>query len=417
MTPTPGRRRVLIVCGYLPYPPTWGAAMRVYQLVRELAASCDVTLLCQRTPDQDASAGDLERVCERVVVVTRSRPAGSARRLEQARSLLSTHPFHAVISVGQELQAALDECLARDRFDLVQLESSVLGLLRLPPGLPVVVDEHNVESEVLLRASREERSVWRRAFNGVEARKAHRLEERTWQAAAGCAVPAPRDATVVQARAPRTPTAVVPNAVDPDFFHPRTPVRTTGGAGLLFVGLLHYRPNVDAVRHFVEQVLPEVQRRRPDALLTVVGAGPPSELDWLRRRGVLATGLVPDVREHLDRASCVVVPVRFGGGTRLKVLEALAMARPLVSTTLGAEGIDVRNGEHLLLADDDDHFAGSVCAVLDDPELGRRLGRAGRARVVEFYSWRAAGEQLAALHNAVVSAPPASTGQTVDEGA
>ena len=402
MTTAARPRRVLVVSGYLPYPPTWGAGMRVYQLVRELAKCNEVTLLCQRAPDQSADAGDLADVCVEVRVVTRRPVTGLRRRARQASSLLSARPFLADAAVGPELQAALDDCLAGRMYDLVQLESSTLGLLRVPDGIPVVIDEHNVESEVLLRAGTQERSALRRAFNRVEAAKTQHLELRTWQRSAGCAVPAQRDLVAVQSRAPALQVEVVPNAVDADVFRPHEGPTTVSGASLLFVGLLHYRPNVDAARHLVLQVLPELRRRRPDVRLTVVGAGPEAELAWLRRHGVVATGLVPDVRVPMAEADCVVVPIAFGGGTRLKVLEALAMARPVVSTTVGAEGIDVRHEEHLLLADDDAAFVHQVCRVLEDPELARRLGRAGRDRVVDDYSWGAAALRLQALHERVL---------------
>lgn len=404
MTTAARPRRVLVVSGYLPYPPTWGAGMRVYQLVRELAVRHEVTLLCQRAPDQSADAGDLAEVCAEVRVVTRRPVTGLRRRARQAGSLASARPFLAAAAVGRELQAALDDCLAARTYDLVQLESSALGLLRLPDGIPVVIDEHNVESEVLLRAGAQERSVLRRAFNRVEAAKTQHLELQTWRRSAGCAVPAERDLIAVRSRAPHLQVAVVPNAVDADVFRPQEGPDAVSGASLLFVGLLHYRPNVDAVRRLVLQMLPELRRRRPDVRLTVVGAGPEAELEWLRRHGVIATGLVPDVRVPMADADCVVVPIAFGGGTRLKVLEALAMARPVVSTTVGAEGIDVRHEQHLLLADDDQVFVDQVCRVLENPDLARRLGRAGRERVVDAYSWGAAALRLQALHDRVLGA-------------
>jgi glycosyltransferase involved in cell wall biosynthesis len=173
---------------------------------------------------------------------------------------------------------------------------------------------------------------------------------------------------------------------------------------LLFVGSLNYRPNADGVAWFVEEVLPRVRRARPGAVLTIVGRGTPALLRRLAAPGVIVAGAVDDVLPYLRRASVVVAPLRVGGGTRLKVLEGLSMAKPVVSTTLGAEGLDVADGEHLLLADEPAEMAGSILRLLADPALGRRLGDAGRALAVERYGWAGAAARLEAFHAEVASA-------------
>jgi glycosyltransferase involved in cell wall biosynthesis len=167
------------------------------------------------------------------------------------------------------------------------------------------------------------------------------------------------------------------------------------------MGTLKYRPNIDAVSFLLDEVLPDVRRRCPDAVLTIVGDGDDADLERFRRPGVVVTGRVPDVRPYLAAAAVTVVPVRIGGGTRLKVVEALAMGKAVVSTTLGCEGLAIRSGEHVLLADEAGSFAAAITRLLDDPQEGTRLGVAGRTLVVERYSWAHACSRLEELYDSM----------------
>ncbi|MFL6127518.1 MAG: glycosyltransferase family 4 protein [Mycobacteriales bacterium] len=396
------RLAVLVVAPDLPYPPSWGFGMRVYQLVRALAADHSVTLLCHARPDLVHFAEPLRAFCTEVRVVERAPEPGLARRVRQARSLLSATPYHASGMRTRQLQAALDDCLRATDFGVVQIESSPLAGLRYRTGAALVLDEHNVESELLQRMHEAERHPGRRLFNLVEAVKYRRLEHRVWSRASGCVTTSEREREHVRQRVPAARTAVVPNGVDPDHFRPgEAPVRPDT---LVFTGVLSYRPNYDAARYFIDEILPRVRTSRPGVELTVVGYGEPKDLAALAAPGVTVTGWVDDVRPHLAEAAAVVVPIRMGSGTRLKVVEALSMRKPMVSTSVGCEGIDVEPGRHLLVADDPDRFAAAVCTVLADPALGERLGRAGRQLVVDNYSWQRSGRLLAELYRELVPA-------------
>jgi glycosyltransferase involved in cell wall biosynthesis len=170
---------------------------------------------------------------------------------------------------------------------------------------------------------------------------------------------------------------------------------------VLFFGALDYYPNHDAVLHLLRSAWPPIAARHPDARLVIVGQKPPPEILAFRGPRVEVTGRVDDVRPHLAAAAVTIAPLRVGGGTRFKILEAMAMGRPVVSTTLGAEGIEAAPGRHLLIADDDASFAAAVGRVLDDAPLADELGRAGRALVEERYSWDAAARSMEALYRSV----------------
>jgi glycosyltransferase involved in cell wall biosynthesis len=210
-----------------------------------------------------------------------------------------------------------------------------------------------------------------------------------------------RELSQVTSIVPGKPVATVPNGVDLSGFAPRGAVPTSG---LVFTGLMSYRPNVDAVTYFVREILPLIHRTRPAETFTIVGWGITDEVRALLGPLVIATSRVPDVRPYLAGAAAVVAPIRMGSGTRLKVLEALAMARPLVSTSLACEGLDVEPGRHLLVADDPARFAEAIIRVLEDRHLADRLGAAGRQLMESRYGWGASTAQLDEFHERVLAA-------------
>jgi len=396
-----GTLRVLVVSAQFPYPATSGFARRVLGLTRQLAARHDVTLLSVAPPGHDEHVARLRQEFD-VRVVEQGARSVRAKRSRQLRSLASLEPYHAATLRSPALQSALDQLHAERRFDVVQLESSLLCSLTVPEGPALVLDEHNVEYEVFQRVQDIERSPSRRLFNQLEHLRTRRFEQQAWRRAAACAVTSDRELVILAEHAPETPAAVVPNAADLDFFRP-TGVEPEP-ATVVFNGVLDYRPNLDAAHQLVEEIWPLVVARCPQAQLTIVGRGPESDLAPLRRPNVTVPGPVPDIRTELGRAAVVVVPVRMGGGTRLKVLEALAMGKALVSTTLGCEGVNVTNGEHLLIADAPEAFAGAVVDLFADGAARARLGAAGRARMEAEYSWDIAGARLEELYRRVVRA-------------
>jgi glycosyltransferase involved in cell wall biosynthesis len=399
----PGPRlRILQVTAQFPFPARSGFEMRVNQLAHQLARSHEVTLLSYAGPDGRREA-DVGHDNLSVEVVARGPGSRALKRLAQFLSLASRRPFASRAVYSPELQHALDRLAAAQRFDVVQIESSVLCGLRFPCGSRLILDEHNVEYEVFERMHESERSLPRRSFNRLEHRRFRDFEQRWWRQVDGCAVTSEREERIVRSFAPDTPIAVVPNGVDLEYFSPsdEEPDPNT----VLFNGVLDYRPNVDAAHHLVDEIWPLVVERCPDARLTIVGRVEPAEARRLRRPGVEVTGQVPDLRPFLARTAVVAVPIRMGGGTRLKVVEGLSMAKAIVSTSLGCEGVDVRSDEHLLVADAPADFAEAIVRLFGDRSLAKRLGQAGRLRMAQEYSWELAGARLEGLYRRVLSVP------------
>jgi sugar transferase (PEP-CTERM/EpsH1 system associated) len=382
--------KVLVVSAHLPFPPRWGFGTRVYQLVRQIASRHDATLLCYAAPGDE----NVERLRQEfpVEVVHRRKQGVLGKRVSQLRSLASRVPYDVWTTHSREMQRAIDRLAAENDFDIVQLESTLLALFRLPPAARIVVDEHNVDYETYARMHETERSPLRKAFYRSQERRFERFEQAYWREASAVVATSEREAEIMRRHAPDTTVAAVPNGVDVDYFRPDS-VPVEPGT-LVFNGVLDYRPNIDGVNFLVDEVLPLVRKERPDVKLSVVGRGSDSAVEALRRRGIDATGEVPDVRPYLQSADVVVVPIRMGSGTRLKVVEGLAMEKPVVSTTLGCEGVNVRDGEHLLIGDTAEVFALQILHLFEHPEIGESLGRAGRELIEREYSWDFAGERL-----------------------
>lgn len=408
--PAGSGRRILLVCPQAPSPPDGGFDLRVYHLACQLAERHRVTLLAYGSPDDRRDWDGLARTLEGVHWVPppaeraardRRRLASLSRRARQLASLVRRSSFHLNVLRSDAMQAAIDGLVSTAAFDVIQVESSGMMCFEYRGDAPVVLDEHNIEYDLLRKVADVERSPLRRLFGRLDAAKALREERRAWTTVDGCVTTSAVDEAVIRRTCPSVPTTVVPNAVDTDHFTPGTlPVDEES---VVFVGRLDYRPNVDAVTWFALDVLPRVRRVRPSAVLTVVGDGAPPSLQRLAGPGVVLTGRVEDVRPFVQRAGVVVAPLRAGGGTRLKVLEALAMAKPLVSTTVGAEGIAVVGGTHLLLADDPAEMADRVLSLMADRALRERIGAAGRALVVERYGWTSAAARLEAFHGELLA--------------
>lgn len=415
----PSGRRILLLSPVAPSPPSWGFVIRVHHLAMGLAQHHQVTLVSYGVPGDDRDWPAMERSFAGVHRVPS--PVAGSRRRAQLGHLLSTSSFHLGGLWSAPMQETLDRLLDAEEFDLVQVESSQMGSFRFPAEIPVVLDEHNLEYQVLSRVATTEASPVRRLYGHLEAVKARRDEHRTWSRVAGCVTTSDPDAQAIRFELPGLPVGVVPNAVDIRYFSP-TPLPEPAACSLIFVGRLDYRPNSEAMRWFIAEVLPRLRRYRPSTHLTVVGDGAPawlqemSAVPWkgdLGHKAVTVTGQVPDVRPYVQSSEVVVVPLRAGGGTRIKLLEAMAMAKPIVSTPLGAEGLEVEDGEHLDLASDPEQMAEAILRLFREKERRLRLGQAGRALIEARYGWGPALATLEAFHNRVLtSSRAASTSAT-----
>ncbi len=286
-----------------------------------------------------------------------------------------------------ELAAKVRE-VTREPFDLVHLDIVFLApYLGAAPGIPFALNHHNIESD-LLRRRASSGAVPSRWFFGRQAGTVSRAERRLAQEAGVNLVVSALDGARLKAVAGDVAVNVVPNGVDIEFFK-ALPGVTPEGSHLVFAGGMDWFPNREAMRYLARELWPALRNDNPDRRMIVVGRSPPPELVDAARRdpSLRVTGFVDDVRPYISAASTYLCPITVGGGTRLKILDALAMSRPLVSTDLGVEGLDLEEGVHYLRANTTAEFVKQVSRLEGNPELGVTLAAAGREFVEQRYAW------------------------------
>ena len=387
---------ILVMTPYVPYPPNFGGSVRIYHLIRQLSRCHAVHLLTYR---EETGAGDpkgLEPFCKTITAVPRV--VGDKRR-QQLRSLFSPRSFQLRFHTNAGMQAAIDRVVAEQKIDVILVEFSQMTGFRFPAGVPVVLDEHNVEFDLLDRMAARESGAFRKTFNRIEAVKFRREEIAAARRAAVTLVTSDRDGDLLRQHDAGIRTVTITNGVDCDSFtRPEGPRKPDTA---VFVGATHYFPNEDGVLFFLRDIIGLIRAVRPGFHFTVVGGRPPPAIVAYKSANVAVTGYVDDVRPFMWESSVFAVPLRMGGGTRFKIVEAFAAGVPVVSTRLGAEGIPVGHGRELLLADGPIEFGAAVLRVLSEPALAESLAHAGLEFVRKNFDWSVIGDKLnAALESA-----------------
>jgi glycosyltransferase involved in cell wall biosynthesis len=383
--------RILFAGLALPYPPMNGHRLRTWAMVRALAdAGHRISLVSFAEHDEISEGlGPLREACSTVDLVPT--PLGSGREalepLRRLQALASLLPYGAWKFRSSEFTRQLERRLCRQDVDIL-LCDGVYNMQNLPSGsrVPVVLNKDDVAHVIVRRYLALERRVALRAYGELEARKIARWEAVTAARAHLVLACSEIDRLELLALCPTARIAVVPNVVDTEHYTPGA--SASDARTVLFQGGMDWHPNRDAVEFFVAEVLPLLRRRAPGVRFRVAGRDP-SEPFRARFAGiddVEFTGTVPDMRAEIVRATVCVVPLRIGSGTRLKILEAAAMARPIVSTRLGAEGLSFVDAKDICLADDPASLARGLAALLADESMRRSLGDAARRRVEMDYS-------------------------------
>jgi len=409
------RRRILFVSQQLPWPKDSGGNIRTYYTLAALAREFDV-LLCSTEDGSGEGRSALEALGARLrLVPDTKRRSGSGQALGVLRSFFSGEPAVVAHNENPALRAAVREELARGAFDslhLNHLDTALYFDLALhvdPEGAPPsLIDTHNLLFDYYARRAEVEGSVLRRWVCRREARLLEGYELDVFRRVSRVVVCSEDERARLHAADPALDAAVVPNGVDCEELRPAEAAPDPANRDLVFVGDLAYGPNSDAALRFAREVLPAIRREEPTARFLAVGKNPPPELEALgrEREEVVVPGFVEDVREWVWPAAVYVVPIRYGSGTRLKVLEAFALGKATVSTRIGAEGIATADGEDVLLRDEPADMAAAVVELLRDPERRERLGRAARLKVEERYDWPRIGEGLVELHRGLVRDDP-----------
>jgi polysaccharide biosynthesis protein PslH len=401
------RRTVLWLTYGLPWPTDRGGAIRYFNLIRQVATRYRVLLFAMlESADEARHVPKLAPFCERVEWAVMRSGSAIARARDFWGHLLRGRPLVNWPYCSRSLENKLRDLVSTGTINILQIEHSFLAHFRdvVPDGSPcrTILSFHNFcesQSRSMLRmhvGAVEKLGLLAKAvlMRGWEARHAARFDR--------CLAVSEVEAQRLRAVAASTAVSLVPNGVDTAALRPLP--EAAAGKRLIFVGHLRYPPNIDAVRFLARHILPALRGRIPEARLTVVGEGTPRALrEFVGRDDIDLVGRASSPTPYYGNAHVVVVPLRAGGGTRLKILEAMALGRPVVSTPLGCEGLAVEDGKHLLIANDAEGFAVAVARLLTDRALAARLTQQARALVEKHYDWTAIAERLLRVYDELLA--------------
>jgi polysaccharide biosynthesis protein PslH len=395
--------RILFLHSQIPYPLDTGAKIRTFQLLAHLSRRHEITLACYGQQLDSEALAAVRRITAEVVLLPGRTRGHSATALALAKSLHNGLPLSVSKYVHPE---ALETVLRKSRqtpFGLVHVDQPHL-VMTAPPldYAPRLIHEHNIESQIAKRFYEKAQNPLLKRFMLDQYRRMERFETLLWRQADHVVTVSDQDREQVLAVCQDKNVTVVENGVDLAYFdytpHPQSDPH------LVYTGSMDWLPNEDAVINFEANIFPRIRERYPDAVFTIVGRRPSEKVRRLSQTpGVQVAGTVDDVRPYYARATALVVPLRIGGGSRLKILEAMSAGVPVISTSIGCEGLDVQEGEHLLISDDPQNFAQKTIELVGDVMLQKRLSANARDRVLQKYGWAAIAERLADVYDALSS--------------
>jgi sugar transferase (PEP-CTERM/EpsH1 system associated) len=397
--------KILFITPDLPFPPDNGGRMRTFGFLKELSNRHVVSLLSfHRSDDDTENIEELREICTQVLTVPLTkRQLRKNKRMVQLRSIFQRMPYQYLSHYSQMMQQQISQLTDKHDFDIIQVEFSQMGYYDLPSNSVNILDQHNIEAEILYRTYRTENSSIRKLYNYIEWKKFKQTEIDLCHKFAACLTTSDHDKDILKRSSPSLTVQVIPNGVDSTFFKPYK--RTTSNRNvILFTGTINYFPNTDGLKYFLKEIFPIIQREIPSTQFVIAGKNPPPEiLEYSIDPHIEVTGYVKDIRECFSKASIVVVPLRIGGGTRLKILEAMAMGVPVVSTSVGAEGLDVMLGEDILIEDTPTLFAKAVVELINDGKKREKMARAARYLVENKYDWNLIGHKLEETYKGLIN--------------
>jgi glycosyltransferase involved in cell wall biosynthesis len=370
------------------HPTTKGGQIRTLETLKRLHARHEIHYVALDLAEQPGGVERASEYCTKAYPIPHGAPPRSSPRfwMQAARNLGSPRPLSVTRYESEEMRRQVSSLMARESFDAV-----VCDFLFAAPSIselaPATLFQHNVEAEIWRRRSEHASGTLERKFLEGQYRKMRRYESEVCRAVKRVIAVSESDAETMSAEYGIHDVATVPTGVDVDYFGP--PEERERAPNLVFVGSMDWTPNVDGVQWFVSEVLPSIHQRRPDCGFTIAGRRPDPAIRKMAEQYpfIRVTGTVEDVRPHLWEAAVSVVPLRIGGGTRLKIFESMAARTPVVSTSIGAEGLPVDSGRNIRIADSPEDFADRCLELLADPDARCRLASAAWEMVAACYSW------------------------------
>jgi len=395
------KMRILLISHNMPYPPNSGFPLRVYNLLYRIAKEHEIWLATFITASQEPnSMAHLQSICKGMVTSVFENQKAFDRPLESLHHVVKGIPPLLRLYESRDLIGKIRDLITQIDFDIIQIEDSHMSTYIdiLPKSMysKTCITFHDVNFKKAERLVKVEAKIARKARLWFHSHMMRRWEPFQAEKFGRCIVMSASDQVLLQEANPRLKVDVIPNGVDTKHYQPLP--YPENAAILIFVGNMAYRPNIDAVSYFCHTIYPRIKDEFPQAEFWIVGKEPPTEVVALTGDGVKVTGQVDDLLPYYRNSAASVVPLRAGGGTRLKVLEAMALGRPVVSTTVGCEGLNAIHGTHLLIADDAKRFAEYTMQLIRNKQLWLRIAQQAREFVVNRYDWDVIAQSLGKLY-------------------
>ncbi len=384
--------KILFVSEKFPYPLDTGGKIRTYHIIKGLSQEHEISLITTiDAEEQQRDIPELEKICREVRGINAAEETPLQLGIKILKNLFSPVPIvverHYVPEVTDEIQRQIKHT----NFDVVHFDhlDASFYLPYIPDTMTTVLDEHNIVSNQVKTSAEAEPNLFKKLYMMFQLKKTIRYESDICPKMTRCLVCSDADKAYLLKMARKTKVVTIPNGVDVDYFSDTSSQDRQGTNAVIFVGTLDYGPGAIAVQYFCEEILPLIQKGISNFHFYAVGQNPPGYLRKLAERDkhITLTGRVDDIRPYVAKADVFVVPLKSGSGTRLKILDAMAMGIPIVSTSIGAEGLEVCSGEHLLIADTSEAFSSAVLQLLQDDSLRETVRENAFQLVRGKYSW------------------------------
>lgn len=404
--------KILWIAHFLPWPPHGGSPQRNYNLLKELRKEFDVYKIGFIQRPHHSSDIVKKEAITRISEICNGLQAfnipSDYSRLSWysllSANVFSQTPYSAWRFKSKEFENHLNNLLDRERFDIVYSDTAATAhyALRAKGKAKLVLNHHNIESSLLFRRAENATNLFSRCYLRHQANKLRKWESRICPQFDVNLTVSEVDANELRNFAPGIRCEIIANGSDIEYFSPSDSV---AGYEMVYAGGGTWLPNRDAMTWFVDEIFPKIVKRVPDAIMHIIGRNPPKEVRYAAEKDshIKVHGFVDDIRPYLARSAVYVAPIRIGGGTRLKILDAFASGKAVVSTSIGCEGIECEDRKHIRIVDNSENFSEAVVELLQDSQARQRLEKNARDLVEKTYSWQIIGEQLRSLYRELVA--------------
>jgi len=382
---------ILFITKEIPFPPVNGHRKRTLSFLKELSKWGDITLVC--FGKENVEKRGIEKYCKDIKLVYKEDVVRKSKLFFSALiGLFSKIPFSVRRRFSLNMREEIKKLTKNRNIDLIFCDSifCVVNLPKNNHNCKIVLGEHNVESMIIERYRKVEKNIFKKIYAFIEEIKMKIFEKKWWRKVDKCIVVSDIDKKIVEKRIQeKSKIEVIPNGVDTEYFSPSNSISTIPYS-LIYVGQMSWYPNQDAVIYFLEEIYPLIKKRESRVSFWIIGRGISEKIKRFSQQdnSIKVIGYVEDIRPYIAQSEIFVVPLRIGSGTRLKILEAMAMGKPVISTSIGCEGLEVENGKNIIICDTSQDFAEAILKLFKNKSFSKRVEEAGRKLVKEKYSWR-----------------------------